>query len=55
MTTYIPSLTLPNFIFEQPAVAILLPVVAGAAIGYSTRRETPHDIAYAVVENQLKV
>lgn len=38
MTTYIPSLTLPRFVFEQPAVSIFLPMVAGAAIGYSTRR-----------------
>lgn len=37
MTTYIPSLTLPAFIFEQPAASILLPVVAGAGIGYATR------------------
>jgi len=39
MTTYIPSLTLPAFMFEQPAVAILLPVMAGATIGYSMSRE----------------
>jgi benzodiazapine receptor len=37
MTTYIPSLTLPSFIFEKPAVSVLLPVLAGTAIGYSTR------------------
>ncbi|KAF2682670.1 benzodiazepine receptor family protein-like protein [Lentithecium fluviatile CBS 122367] len=37
MTTHIPSLTLPSFVFEQPAVSILLPVIAGAAIGYATR------------------
>ncbi|KAL5467822.1 hypothetical protein PMIN07_003404 [Paraphaeosphaeria minitans] len=37
MTTYIPSLTLPNFVFENPAVAILLPVLAGTAVGFSTR------------------
>lgn len=37
MTSYIPSLTLPNIIFEQPAASILLPVLAGAAIGYSSR------------------
>jgi benzodiazapine receptor len=37
MTAYIPSLTLPSFVFEQPAVSILLPVIAGAGIGYSTR------------------
>ncbi|KAF2204194.1 TspO/MBR family protein [Delitschia confertaspora ATCC 74209] len=37
MTTYISSLTLPAFVFEQPAVSVLLPVVAGAAIGAFTR------------------
>ncbi|OAG09011.1 TspO/MBR-related protein [Paraphaeosphaeria sporulosa] len=37
MTTYIPSLTLPNFMFDNPAVAILLPVLAGTAVGFSTR------------------
>ncbi|CAO2656975.1 Nn.00g057780.m01.CDS01 [Neocucurbitaria sp. VM-36] len=36
MTTYIPSLTLPGFVFENPAVAILLPVVCGTATGYAT-------------------
>lgn len=35
MTTYLSSLTLPAFIFEQPAASILLPVIAGSAIGYS--------------------
>jgi benzodiazapine receptor len=37
MTTHIPSLTLPAFVFEQPAVSVLLPVIAGAGVGYSTR------------------
>ncbi|KAF1995893.1 TspO/MBR-related protein [Amniculicola lignicola CBS 123094] len=37
MTTYIQSLTLPNFIFNSPAASILLPVVCGAGIGYATR------------------
>lgn len=36
MTTYIPSLTLPSIVFEQPAAAILLPVAAGTAVGFST-------------------
>lgn len=38
MTTHIPSITLPGFIFENPAVSILLPVALGTAIGYSQRR-----------------
>ncbi|KAF2270595.1 TspO/MBR-related protein [Lojkania enalia] len=37
MTTYVPSLTLPKFVFEQPAVSVLFPVVCGTAVGYSTR------------------
>jgi len=37
MTSYIPSLTLPTFEFERPAVAILLPVALGTGIGFSTR------------------
>ena len=39
MTTYIPSLTLPAFAFEQPLVSVLLPVAAGTAIGFSTQRK----------------
>lgn len=37
MTTFIPSLTLPPAVFANPAVSILLPVVAGAGVGYSLR------------------
>ena len=37
MTTYIPSLTLPSITFEYPAAAILLPIAAGTAVGFSTR------------------
>jgi translocator protein len=40
MTTYIPSLTLPSVIFEQPAVAILVPLALGNIIGYATRRKS---------------
>ncbi len=40
MTTYIPSLTLPAQVFEQPAVSILLPVALGAGIGFAVR---PHE------------
>lgn len=42
MTTYIPSLTLPSLVFDNMAVSILLPVLAGAGIGYSTRRTFSH-------------
>jgi len=37
MTTYIPSLTLPNAIFESAPLSILLPVLAGTSVGYSAR------------------
>jgi benzodiazapine receptor len=33
MTTHIPSLTLPSFIFEKAAVSVLLPVISGVGIG----------------------
>lgn len=37
MTTYIPSLTLPESIFNNPAASILLPITLGSAVGYLTR------------------
>jgi len=37
MTSYIPSLTLPVFIFNQPAASILLPVALGTAVGFSVQ------------------
>lgn len=49
MTTYIPSLTLPSFIFENAAASILLPVAAGTAVGFSTRRMYLQQL-YAVVQ-----
>lgn len=41
MTTYIPALTIPQAVFLNPAVSILLPISLGTAVGYSTRREYP--------------
>ncbi|KAL9021252.1 MAG: hypothetical protein Q9185_001536 [Variospora sp. 1 TL-2023] len=35
MTTYIPSITLPDVIFANPAAAILVPVGLGLGVGYS--------------------
>ncbi|KAK8162902.1 translocator protein [Phyllosticta citrichinensis] len=40
MTTYIPQLTLPAAVFDKPAVAVLLPVTAGMAVGFMTRPQT---------------
>ncbi|KAL9601377.1 MAG: hypothetical protein Q9219_002553 [cf. Caloplaca sp. 3 TL-2023] len=35
MTTYIPSITLPDAIFANPAASILVPVALGLGVGYS--------------------
>lgn len=41
MTTYIPNLTLPSFIFNNPAASILLPIALGTAVGFGTQRTPP--------------
>ncbi|AEO53575.1 hypothetical protein MYCTH_98992 [Thermothelomyces thermophilus ATCC 42464] len=38
MTTYIPSLTLPDAVFNNVPASILLPIALGSAVGYATRR-----------------
>ncbi|KAF2459994.1 benzodiazepine receptor family protein-like protein [Lineolata rhizophorae] len=45
MTTHISSITLPAFVFEKPAVSLLLPVVLGNAVGLATRLD-PNSKAY---------
>jgi benzodiazapine receptor len=35
MTTFIPSITLPAFIFANPAASICLPVALGTAVGFA--------------------
>jgi len=37
MTTYLPSITIPATVFEQPAASILLPLVLGNVVGYGSR------------------
>lgn len=37
MTTHIPSLTIPAFVFEQPAASILVPIALGTAVGFAAR------------------
>lgn len=42
MTTHIPSLTLPDAVFNNLPGSILLPVALGTAVGFGTRRtDTP--------------
>lgn len=40
---YIPSITLPAFVFETPAVSILLPIGGGFGIGYLTNSKVRED------------
>lgn len=40
MTSYMPSITLPGLVFEQPAAAILFPVALGTAIGFAVSRKS---------------
>ena len=42
IASFIPFLALPSFVFEQPAILILLPVALGTGVGYSTRRTFSH-------------
>lgn len=51
MTTYISSLTLPSFVFENPAVSILLPLVCGTATGFAISREFFFHRAGAIVKS----
>ncbi|KAE9373120.1 TspO/MBR-related protein [Stipitochalara longipes BDJ] len=37
MTTYIPSITLPALVFQNPAASILLPIALGTAVGFSVQ------------------
>ncbi|KAL6869241.1 hypothetical protein ACO1O0_000565 [Amphichorda felina] len=37
MTTYMPSITIPQAVFLHPAASVALPIALGTAVGYSTR------------------
>jgi len=50
MTTYIPSLTLPHAVFESAPLSILLPVLAGTSIGYSSRPKKETQSAYRTLK-----
>lgn len=54
MTTYIPSLTLPASLFQHPAAAILLPVAAGTAVGFSTRPKENQNTYLALRQPPLR-
>ncbi|KAJ4297226.1 hypothetical protein N0V88_004144 [Collariella sp. IMI 366227] len=40
MTTYIPSLTLPEGIFQNLPASVLLPIAFGTAVGFATKPST---------------
>ncbi|KAK5174472.1 uncharacterized protein LTR77_001552 [Saxophila tyrrhenica] len=54
MTTYIPSLTLPDIVFKHPAAAVLLPIAAGTAIGFSTRPKETQQTYLALRQPPLR-
>lgn len=54
MTTHIPSLTLPTYIFESPAASILLPVALGTAVGFSTRPKETQNTYLALRQPPLR-
>ncbi|KAK4088108.1 hypothetical protein Purlil1_7587 [Purpureocillium lilacinum] len=37
MTTFIPSITIPEAVFLNPAASVLLPIALGTAVGFGTR------------------
>ncbi|OCK81030.1 TspO/MBR-related protein [Lepidopterella palustris CBS 459.81] len=53
MTSFIPYLTLPKFVFEQPAVSILLPIALGTGVGYSTRPDRTKKTYHALKQPPL--
>ncbi|KAL8992535.1 MAG: hypothetical protein Q9169_007022 [Polycauliona sp. 2 TL-2023] len=54
MTTYIPSLTLPEAIFANPAASILLPVGLGLGVGYSVSPKQTQQTYSAVKQPPYK-
>jgi hypothetical protein len=50
MTTYIPSLTLPAMVFQNPAASILLPIALGTAVGFSVQRKRPPSSNFPTIQ-----
>lgn len=47
MTTYMPSITLPQQIFAQPAASIFLPIILGNAVGFIVSGTSPYTCEHA--------
>ncbi|KAL8958426.1 MAG: hypothetical protein Q9193_004516 [Seirophora villosa] len=54
MTTYIPSITLPDAIFANPAAAILVPVGLGLGVGYSVSPKSTQKTYLALKQPPLR-
>ncbi len=46
MTTYIPSVTLPDSVFTNLPASVLLPIALGTAVGFGTRRLSHPSLPY---------
>ena len=56
MTTYIPSITLPEQIFAQPVTSIFLPMILGTAVGFVVSRTSRHTfdfVQYRLTDRSL--
>ncbi|RPB17492.1 TspO/MBR-related protein [Morchella conica CCBAS932] len=51
---YVPSITLPSQVFSSPAVAILLPITLGSAVGYATRPKATKQVYAAIRQPPLR-
>ena len=54
MTTYIPSITLPSYIFENVYASTLLPIALGTAVGFSTRPSETQNTYLALRQPPLR-
>ncbi|KAL2165103.1 hypothetical protein VTH06DRAFT_399 [Thermothelomyces fergusii] len=54
MTTYIPSLTLPDAVFNNAPASIILPIALGSAVGYATRPATDRQEALVLNHPPLR-
>ncbi|KAK4105562.1 TspO/MBR-related protein [Parathielavia hyrcaniae] len=54
MTTYIPSLTMPEAVFNSLPTSVLLPIALGTAVGFSTKPATNHRESMALKQPPLR-
>ncbi|MCJ1351896.1 MAG: hypothetical protein MMC33_001880 [Icmadophila ericetorum] len=54
MTTYIPSITIPGYVFAQPAASIFLPIVLGTSVGFAIRPTDTQKTYMAIKQPPLR-